>query len=408
MADSPLETGNRTPMNRATSGRTTERAPVTESEDAIRNLKASESVMAAFLAERVPTPPAEVAALITNQVKSAIKALPLSQVANMTPGSGVLATAASAGVEQYLGMLTPAQREAAKVGVNPLDPVAMLKSNAALNQIGGAGGFSRSAEGSSARYDGIGSSGDWSSPAGQAQMRELAIKSGIGWAANNPDLLRLGPAAIQTLAQSHLKEENYKVLKNRLEFSDRDVVAGARYSNRHHLDYNEITTSTDKAVDGLPSEEKKDLVGGVKKLFHCKPEEEAQCKTELNSKVERLKTKHPDKAQQFEQLQQSLGTRKEAELKERLKTGAKDVRADAKDENADKKVEKVEVITASTQNDMDDFSGVPRTAQASEPKKDEKSPVRNAEAKSEKKPDDKSKPAQPTSAKKQSAPTMNG
>lgn len=182
---------------------------------------------------------------------------------------------------------------------------------------------------SGARYDGMGSSSDWNSPAGQAQMRDLAIKSGISWAANNPGLLRMGPQAIQTLAESHLKEESYKILKNRLEFSDKDVAAGAKYSNRNHLDYNDITKSTDKAAEGLPTTERKELLGGVKTLFNCKPENEVQCKGDFNTKVEGIKKVHPEKAKELDHLQKSLGTQKKAELKSEVKADAKDAKADA-------------------------------------------------------------------------------
>jgi hypothetical protein len=211
---------------------------------------------------------------------------------------------------------------------------------------------------SGARYDGMGSIGDWNSPAGQAQMRELAVKSGIGWAAHNPGLLRMGPSAIQALAESHLKEENYKTLKNRLDFSDKDVVAGAKYSNRNHVDYNDITTSTNKAADGLPAAERKELLGGVKQLFNGKPGQEGQCKADFNTKVEGIKKSHPEKTQELDHLQKSLGTQKKAEVtqehKEMTATGeigkkaavAEAMETQAKNDVANKQVTKSKLLAS--------------------------------------------------------------
>ncbi len=118
-------------------------ASVSESEDGIRNLKASESVVAAFQAAGFPSPGGELAAIISNYVKSETRGIPLSQLANMTPGSGPLSTSAAAGVNQYLAGLTPQQREAVKAGVNPLDQAAMQKFNMMLGAGGVFGGHSR-------------------------------------------------------------------------------------------------------------------------------------------------------------------------------------------------------------------------------------------------------------------------
>jgi hypothetical protein len=106
---------------------------ISENDDAVRNLKSSESVVAAFHAEGFPSPPGDIAAIITAHVKSSTRDIPLNKIANMTPGSGPLGTSAAAGVNMFLTMLTPAQREAAKAGVNPLDPAAVLKFSMTLN-----------------------------------------------------------------------------------------------------------------------------------------------------------------------------------------------------------------------------------------------------------------------------------
>src|SRR5258707_9796572 len=97
-------------------------ASVPESEDAIRNLKASESVTAAFNAVGIPNPPGDLANIVSTYVKSATRDIPLNQIAYMAPGSGTLGTSAATGVTMFFNALTPAQRDAVKQGINPLDP----------------------------------------------------------------------------------------------------------------------------------------------------------------------------------------------------------------------------------------------------------------------------------------------
>lgn len=104
-----------------------------QSDDAIRNLKASESVVAAFQAAGFPSPPGELAQIATTFVRSQTLQIPINQVANMSAGSGQLGAAAAQGVNLLIGLMTPMQREAMKAGVNPLDPAAVLRFNALLN-----------------------------------------------------------------------------------------------------------------------------------------------------------------------------------------------------------------------------------------------------------------------------------
>jgi hypothetical protein len=93
----------------------------TSGEEAIRHSKASESVVAAFQAEGFPNPPPGLAAIVTDHVNSATKNIPLSHIANASPGTGPLGAFAMAGVNMLVGNMTPQQREAMKAGVNPLD-----------------------------------------------------------------------------------------------------------------------------------------------------------------------------------------------------------------------------------------------------------------------------------------------
>jgi hypothetical protein len=248
--------------------RTRGNASLPESEDAIRNLKASESVQAAFLATGIPSPPGDVAAIITNHVKGAIAGLPLSQVANMSPGSGELGSAAVQGVNQFVNSLTPAQREAVKAGVNPLDAGAMMKFSAMLN--GNVNDFARlaargDASTSGARYEGMGTQGLTQI---QVQARELAIKTGLSWAVNNREILALGPAGIQALADVHFRKESYEGLKS-VGYAARDVVGLARFAKKKKLDANhlagEITESNRAAATNSDGSLNKEMLERLRK-----------------------------------------------------------------------------------------------------------------------------------------------
>jgi hypothetical protein len=300
-------------------GRTAAATTVTESEDQVRNLKASQSVEAAFQAAGIPSPPGDIAAIITNHVKSEIQTLPLSQVANMSPGSGPLGTSAIAAVNQFVSSLTPSQREAVKAGVNPLDASAMMKLGGLFKSD--ANNFGRLAgrdgvEGSSARFDGIGTQGFTQT---QLQARDLATKLGLGWATNNPDLLRLGPSAIQALADVHLQKESYDRFKNG-GLSDKAIVGGARWAKRTGTDYNEASKTYEAVQQALPAADQQAHSRAVEQYFKTvgteKPPtsaEEQAAKDTFNKAVEPIKQRNPQAVPQIEREQKELKTVKQQE-----------------------------------------------------------------------------------------------
>ena len=128
---------------------------LTSSEGAIRHNKASLSVDSAFAAEGFGSPPAGLAALVADYVNRSTRDIPVSKLANMSPGSGNLGTAAAAGVNVVLGSLTPVQRDVMKAGGNPFNTADMQHFAAKLGIAGygaavagesvlaGSGGLSR-------------------------------------------------------------------------------------------------------------------------------------------------------------------------------------------------------------------------------------------------------------------------
>jgi hypothetical protein len=130
-----------------------------ESEDQVRNLKASESVQAAFQGQGYPAPPPGIADIIAAHVKSETRGVGLRDLKNMTPGSGQLGSAASSGVNIFLSMLTGPQRDAAKAGLNPFDQSAVQRFEFALR-----GGLLGNAAVNGSRF---------------AEMKETGVRSGV-------------------------------------------------------------------------------------------------------------------------------------------------------------------------------------------------------------------------------------
>lgn len=122
---------------------------LSSSEHTLRQYKASESAQSAFAAEGFGSPPAGLARLVADYVNARTLSIPIGTLANMAPGSGNLASAASAGVTMALGSLSADQREVLKAGGDPTNSADMLRIGAKLglpgyahaaNAEGGVGG----------------------------------------------------------------------------------------------------------------------------------------------------------------------------------------------------------------------------------------------------------------------------
>src|SRR5437868_4465536 len=137
----------------------------TTSEDAVRNLKAAESVVAAFHAAGFASPPAGLAAMLADHVKSETRTIPAKDLAHMSPGSGLLSSAASAGVSMFVAAMTPEQRAAMKGGVNPLDANAVARFASMLRT--GSGALA------SLQGDGAGGAGQGRRSSSDAYAREI-------------------------------------------------------------------------------------------------------------------------------------------------------------------------------------------------------------------------------------------
>lgn len=71
--------------------------------------------------------------------------------------------------------------------------------------------------------------------------RDLARQYGMGWAAENPDLLRLGTSAIRALHEGKLGEQSFKTLKKDAGYEAKDVVNFAKQAKKIGKNGDEMT-----------------------------------------------------------------------------------------------------------------------------------------------------------------------
>ena len=183
---------------------------------------------------------------------------------------------------------------------------------------------------SSRRFDGI----NQGYTETQKQALDLAHKVGLGWAANNPDLLRLGPSAIQALADVHLRQDSYERFKNG-GLGVKAIVAGARYAKKHHIDYNEASKAYEDTHQSLAPADQKVHSEAITKFNesagrpNATPADEETAKKELNKKMDELKDRNPSAKQKIEHEQKVLKTVKEQEHAVTANTEKKQATRDA-------------------------------------------------------------------------------
>jgi hypothetical protein len=87
----------------------------------------------------------------------------------------------------------------------------------------------------SARFDGLSAT----DAALLSRMRDVAIRHGLHWAADRPEILRMGEDAIRLLARTGFTRQSHDRL-HEAGFSHQDMVRIARYAERTGLDVNEV------------------------------------------------------------------------------------------------------------------------------------------------------------------------
>jgi hypothetical protein len=182
------------------------------------------------------------------------------------------------------------------------------------------GGKASDSNASSARYDGmaLGAKGDWSSAAGQAYMRDYAMQHGLPWAANNPDLLRLGPSAIKALADVHLSQQSYDRVTKDAAFRPQDVVTLAKFAKEKNVDANAAATAISDVGKGLTPEEKEALRKGLLPYMSKPNDQKAQQRA--NEALDEVGRKHPGRKPEIEKAKQQLKIETGKELQQQHTT----------------------------------------------------------------------------------------
>ncbi|MCC8978900.1 hypothetical protein [Bradyrhizobium acaciae] len=156
----------------------------------------------------------------------------------------------------------------------------------------------------------------------------VAEKYGLGWVANNPELLRLGPSAIKALADVHLENESYERFK-RGGLSDKGIVGGARYFRRTGGDFNEYSKSYEETKKSLPAADQDAHARAVDGYFKAvggekppTPVEEEAAKKEFNKKMDEIGERNPAARKHIEHEKEQLRTQKKEEKAVKAKASA--------------------------------------------------------------------------------------
>jgi hypothetical protein len=187
---------------------------------------------------------------------------------------------------------------------------------------------------SSARFDEMGTASGtgtyWSTPMGLSDMRALALSQGLGWAANVPDLLRLGPTAIQALADVKLKQESYEHLTKKFELTPKETVQTAIEAKKRGVDLNGLAETADKIDQYLPPEQRPEFRRGVREFLPRMNDAEAQ--KSFNAKIDRWKQNNPHLAPEMEKLRKDLKIeQKDSVLQKKSEVKAAAAKVDAFD-----------------------------------------------------------------------------
>ena len=157
----------------------------------------------------------------------------------------------------------------------------------------------------------------------------LADHLNLGWAKNNPELLRLGPSAIQALADAHFREESYKRLTREALFSAKDVVTVATFAKKTRQDANDLANTivdSNKAlatgVDGKVDQRLLRELRDAETSYMADPNNQEK-KNKLNETVKRAAGNDEAKKTKGEELIGKLGAQKKAEAMADKNTDAK-------------------------------------------------------------------------------------
>jgi len=212
---------------------------------------------------------------------------------------------------------------------------------------------------SGARYDGL--SGDRLSQSdlqNMASARSAAISLGMPWALNNPELLKLGPAAIKTLHDAGVKQERFERLTgDKVGFRASTAVDIAAFAKRHNLSPEQTNALFDKISNGV------EIISGGNKAIQRELDEATRKYVagpdtpESRKALQDAYSKHatsPEAQQAAVETPKAIIDATQRQSAAVAQAEVKEVKAEDKVVKADEKVVKADVAVSANQGDLDD------------------------------------------------------
>lgn len=205
---------------------------------------------------------------------------------------------------------------------------------------------------SGARYDGL--SGERLSQSdlqNMASARSAAISLGMPWALNNPELLKLGPAAIKTLHDAGVKQERFeRMTGDKVGFRASTAVAIAAYANKHNLTPEQTNALYDKISNGV------EIISGGNKAIQRELDEATRkyvSGPDTPESRKALQDAYSKHATTPEAQRAAVETPK-AIIDATQRQSAAVAQAEVKEVKAEDKVVKADVAVSANQGDLDD------------------------------------------------------
>ncbi|MEQ1615882.1 MAG: hypothetical protein ABL904_24255 [Hyphomicrobiaceae bacterium] len=176
-----------------------------------------------------------------------LRALPRDQLQNISAHSGLLKSI----TDQSLAVAPITDPRAAAQarldergqGVGTGDPATALLGRRGLDGMGTS---------SFARLTELGGATSTEMARTIEQARSEAFRLGMPWAANNPELLRLGAGAIKTLHEAGVQKERFeRMTGDKVGFRAATAVEIAAYAKRHNLTPEQTNALYDKINNGV-------------------------------------------------------------------------------------------------------------------------------------------------------------
>jgi len=276
-----------------------------------------ESIIAHALSVRRNLSPADLDRMLS-AAQSQLRGMAPEDLRGISPSSAILKTITDASLAA--APVGDPRTQATLLAASANDPATGTESGSAISARMLRLDMERAERASSSRFDGLGgerlTQGDLQNI---AAARSLARDLGMPWAANNPDLLRLGPSAIRTLHEAGVQRQTFeRMTSERVGIRAETAVGMAAWAKRQNLtpeQTNRIMNSTsdlhERLSAGRPADERQrvqqDLDESLKR-FTERPNTAASRQT-----LEDERMRHARNEQEREQIRQHSRVLAEAE-----------------------------------------------------------------------------------------------